>query len=134
MLTTTMHACAVAPARVATGRRAGAAFRHQVSRPACAAPALLRAAPRRAVAVRASSGSDAREQQLAEVAELASGLTPAGLSLAALLASPLLLDAQARAALAQGLCRTASRGSAAASRPPRPADQIKRAGRCSRRR
>ena len=99
MLTTTMRVCAAAPARVASSRRATAAFRHQASsRPACGAPQLR--VPRRAgaVAVRASNGSDARERQLAEAADAAAGLTPAGLTTAALLASPLLLSAQARVA------------------------------------
>jgi hypothetical protein len=97
-----MRACAVAPACVASARRTRVVFRHQVSRPACAAPAQLRV-PRRvgAVAVRASGGPDARERQLADEAE-ASGLSPAGLSLAAVLASPLLFATQARVSDTRG--------------------------------
>ena len=100
MLATNMRACAVAPACVASARRTSVVFRHQAARPACAAPAQLRV-PRRAgaVAARASSGPEARETQLADEAEATSGLAQR-LSLAALLASPLLLDAQARASLA----------------------------------
>ena len=102
MLATNMRAGAVAPACVAGARRTSVVLRHQVSRPASAVPKQLRA-PRRAgaVAVRASSGPDARETQLAEEADATSGLAQR-LSLAALLASPLLLDAQARASLASG--------------------------------
>ena len=60
MLTSTMRACAVAPGRVACGRRAGAAISHQ-ARPA--APSQLRVARRAgAVAVRACSGPEPREQ------------------------------------------------------------------------
>jgi hypothetical protein len=121
MLTSTMRACAVAPGRVACGRRAGAAL-HQ-ARPA--APSQLRVARRAgAVAVRASSGPEPREQ----AAEAVAGLTPAGLSMvSALLASPLLFDAQARAAPAHGQCCTATHASAAAPCTPRPAFPIKRA-------
>ena len=102
MLATNMRACAVAPACTSSARRTSVVFRHQMSRPACAAPARLRVTRRAgAVAVHASTGPDARETQPADETEATTGLAQR-LSLAAVLASPLLLDAQARASFTSG--------------------------------